>query len=289
MRPALYQTLPGLRELSFRMSQAQSYLGDDPDVRVIGAFVAWNAGDTKAHQYVAAVLSADALKSHSAVEESNGTFVLRPLAIEYLKDYLLNPIPDELTRSMLPNAISTANGVRLAIGPPAVRVREQYPTVQELYAVLEGAAGPGAPQKTSLGEIGGPMAHIIKFDQIVRALYRQEIPAYVKMVDASRKCDTFPSDSKAAFCTIRQAAARDIAAAWRTFDSALTPHNALFCAAFCGLTQLRTTGKPARTCFRVPARLLLIDFAPASSWNDDAHNGPYKCPSYRKTSDDCTV
>jgi len=226
MRPALYQTLAGLRELSFRMSQAQSYLGDDPDVRVVGALVAWNSGGSRAHQYVAAVLCADALSHHPRAEEINGAFVLRPLAIEYLKDYLLNPIPNELIKFLLPVATANDAAVRIAFGPPPIRVRAQYPTIEQLYETLKTAESPGKGATLNdirVGEVGGPISHIIKFDQIARTLYKREIPTYINMVAASQKVDNanYPADQKGQLSTARQNSARDIASAWRSFDLAL--------------------------------------------------------------------
>jgi hypothetical protein len=229
MRPALYQTLSGLRELSFRMSQAQSYLGDDPDVRVVGAFVAWNSGGTKAHQYVSAVLCADALSNHSKNQEASGEFVLRPLAIEYLKDYLLNPLPDELIKVLLPTATNEANKeVTIAVGQSKpTKVRVQYPTTTQLYETLaraeqEGASPSGGPTgDIRMAEVGGPMSHIVKFDQILRALYRKEIPAYLKMIEADRKFNDPAFTDKNAFAAARQSAARDITSAWQSFDRAL--------------------------------------------------------------------
>jgi hypothetical protein len=226
MRPALYQTLSGLRELSFRMSQAQSYLGDDPDVRVVGAFVAWNSGGTRAHQYVAAVLCGDALSRHSKDEELRGEFVLRPLAIEYLRDYLLNPIPDDLTQALLPRATNNAAGsVTFAVGQSAPsRVRLQYPRIAELYSILENAdnsSKKGVIGDSRMADVGGPMSHIIKFDQAMRSLYRKEIPAYLKMVEADRQFSNPSFADKNEIAATRQSAAREIASAWQSFDQAL--------------------------------------------------------------------
>lgn len=229
MRPALYQTLSGLRELSFRMSQAQLYLGDDPDIRVVGAFVAWNSGGTKAHQYISAVLCADALSNHPKSQEVNGEFVLRPLAIEYLKDYLLNPLPDELTKVLLPSATAEQSKlVTLTVGPSKPnRVRVQYPTTTQLYETLAGAEKDGALPESGptadirMAKVGGPMSHIVKFDQILRALYRQEIPAYLRMIEADRKFNDSAFTDKNPLSAARQSAAREIASAWQSFDRTL--------------------------------------------------------------------
>ncbi len=227
MRPALYQTLAGLRELSFRMSQAQTYLAEDPDIRVVGALLAWNSGGTRAHQYIAAVLCNDALTRHTHDDELKGDFVLRPLAIEYLKNYLLNPIPNDLTKLLLPPPTTDESGsVKIAIGShPSAQTVVKYPSTEELHATLQkaeelpkGAAANG----DRLTEASGPMSHLIKFDQIVRTLYRQEIPAYIKMLEADRKFNNpaFASE-KAQQATLRQNAARTIASAWQMLDQIL--------------------------------------------------------------------
>jgi hypothetical protein len=49
-----------LDNLNFRFKQARALLHDDPDIDVIGAFVTWQAGNTRLHEHAAALLCAHA-------------------------------------------------------------------------------------------------------------------------------------------------------------------------------------------------------------------------------------
>jgi hypothetical protein len=218
LRPVFYQTTEGLNNLNFRFKQARALLRDDPDIDVIGAFVTWQAGDTRLHEHAAALLCAHAL------QQQKRNFVLKPMAVQFLRNYLLNPLSDEeVTRLVKPANTETAQNNRstrvlvasLVFFDKTVSAAPiQNLKREDLEKLLVDNNGGDEDSE-------GPLRHILQFDEAARILYRAEIPAYMGLENATAQlgAQNVAAETKASLQADQKKYARIISAAWKQFDA----------------------------------------------------------------------
>ncbi len=185
-RVGLLSSVGGLNTVVFRVNQIES-LGDanDPDLKVIKAFVLWQSGMTKSAEVEAATLCASALE-----QARNGTvFPLRPLALNYVLNYGARPDPAaEVPRA---DAAELAEFDRQAVDTNVIT----------------------------------PLTYMFRYDGLVRRLDATVSTEYARLIDshgefmaASRLAD---AGWKASALKDRTAHADQVVAAWDTFINRL--------------------------------------------------------------------
>lgn len=209
-RPALYQTAAGIHQTLARIEQAELQLGEqkDRDIETIKALIVFRTNPSRASEHDAAMLCAAALEREvpEAVEArmfgrdkpahmpSDGGFALQPLAVNYVENYLAHPLA----------AVEADAGA--GEGAP-----KEY-TAEQLAALASRAKSAPAPERALT-----PLAHVLTFDELVRALDAKSLPAYRRMIAAHAAKNVEAT----------RAAAREVVAAWEEFDDALASHHSL--------------------------------------------------------------
>ena len=187
-RPTTLQTLAGVNGVVLHVNQVEAMLGEntDPDVQVVKAIVRWRMGPTKGDEYSAAVLCADALRARSGKD-----FALRSFALEYLEDYLENPISERLLSDV----------------PKHETFQQLKSTFDEEQKLLD----PRDARPT-------PLAYVFKYNKLVRNLTKVSAQAYIQMLDAHAdyKLAT-DAAAKTAAKDKRQVAAKNVGIAWKDF------------------------------------------------------------------------
>ncbi|HEY6341202.1 MAG TPA: hypothetical protein VIY49_06890 [Bryobacteraceae bacterium] len=214
-RPALYQTPSGFRSVDFRLKQASELLKGDPDLRVLGAFMAWQGGRDRRAEYLAAELSAGAIEIYDRDRSNHkSAYVLRSFAVHYLKSYLLNPLPVESIKTFLPQQASNGN--------PNERLfkilDEASKSDQDLIAANKRS---GKEQNTDL--VPDALVHIVSYGELTRRLYQNTMPDYAAMITYEARLQTDSDQTKTPGLKAQrdQAAAR-ITSAWEQFSAELT-------------------------------------------------------------------
>jgi hypothetical protein len=187
-RPSLLATRKAISEFAARVHAVERSLAPrpDPDVLVMLAVVAWNAGPTRADEYRAAALAARALRL------TPDGFALMPLARAYIETFLAAPYyPDEIE-----------------IGRDAA-------SPAELKEALD-AARPDP--------VESPLGPLVELARAMRTLQRSTVDAYVAMALLNARIVAAAKDHERPAQTLfeqRLARAQTIVHAWVDFDQAL--------------------------------------------------------------------
>jgi hypothetical protein len=203
-RPALVKTAEGLKDLMSRVGQIEALVPtNEPDLEVIKAYVLWRAGGTRRSEYEAAAMCARALERSEQDPGTDGalsrTFLLRPLAIHYLRTFLYQPwFPSH------PESPELA-GYHLA---RLTDVARRFAKQSDFFA---------------------PLQQMIEFDRLVKELDTASTPAYLAMVESQAELGAGAArlDKQASPRTLveakktRREHARAVIAAWRAFDQKL--------------------------------------------------------------------
>lgn len=198
-RPATYQTKEGILSFQRQLAQAHYLTPNDPDLAVVTAFVAWQTGVDRFDEYAAAVTCADALLRNPQKSSKGDEFVLRPLAVHYVKMYLANPLPDSVVNASLN---TQAKGTDLP--------------VRTLAEMQDSVA------RNQIGDNPlNPMLPMMQYDNAAQALYRVVTPAYVKLIsNEAQKARIGASDPNQTrnLTSEESSLAQTIGEAWRKFD-----------------------------------------------------------------------
>jgi hypothetical protein len=188
-RPTLLSSASGISSVMDRAKAIRALLGDreDSDLLVIEAVVTWQVGQDRNDEHEAASLCAQALRAEP------GGFALAPLARSYVETFLSAPYFDP----------------KRGIGP-------ESEAGEDLAAALAGSAHAG-------NNPGFPMAASIALDGLMRQLDRASSTAYVGMLEAHADALRSAANSADAQKAVlrRTALAKQVVAAWDSFDSAL--------------------------------------------------------------------
>ena len=198
-RPALYQTRSGVFDFKTKLAQARYLLPTDPDLDVITAFVAWQTGTERIDEYAAASVCTNALLRNPIKPGKEDDFFLRSLASQYIRNYLLNPLPDSVIKARLP---------------------EKVDLVQQSTEEMERAVRENSVDMSPLNAL----SELLQFDSAANTLYRNMIPAYVTMIYSDATLSAIGAGdqpAKANLITQRRNSAQKIEAAWKAFDAQL--------------------------------------------------------------------
>jgi hypothetical protein len=171
-----------------KVAEVERLFGDeqDPDVLVIKALMLWQVGTQRRDEHEAASLCA------RAVRVGRGRFVLQPMAVNLLRSFLEAPY----------------------IAPDAPFGRDA-----EAISDLEAALGvAGEPQ------LGFPLQRALTLDDRIRAVDRAVTRAYTQMIEAHADVVRLRRHKNADEQKARERrtqAAREVIAAWKTFDAAV--------------------------------------------------------------------
>ena len=193
-RPALYQTTGGIRQTIARIDQAERQFDPhhDRDIDTVKALILFRTNPSRQNEHNAAMLSAAALERG----DDDGGFALRPLALNFVQNYLSHPLPSAETESD---------------GP------KEYPTA-DLTALVSKSPKAGALT---------PLSPVLAYDGYVRELMNASLPAYRTMLEAQAEVAAAPPARRAESIAKRKAAARAVIKAWEDFDDALASHHSL--------------------------------------------------------------
>jgi len=198
-RPFVYHTQTGIRTLLTELNQASFLLPNDPDVKVVDAFVTWQLGPSRVDEYAAAAICAKTLIDNAT--EKPGQFFLRPLAVQYVRNYMLNPLPNQEIDIARAELTKTFPGLQV----PEVSDK-QFSEVM-------------AQNKDTQADPLNPIFDIVNFDRITVALYNKTIPAYIGLVYVdSQITATQDASTKASLGSQRDTFAKAIGDAWQSYD-----------------------------------------------------------------------
>jgi hypothetical protein len=191
-RPALYQTAAGLHQTLWRIEQAESQLEwrHDPDLETLQALILFRTNPSRQSEHDAAMLCATALERSG--DDDDG-FALRPLAVNFVKNYLAHPLAGA---EAAPKEYTPATLASLAVKAP-----------------------PASPLS--------PLSAVLTYDGLVRDLMSASEPAYRKLLDAQAELAKAPAAQRAALIEKRKGAARAVITAWENFDDALASHHSI--------------------------------------------------------------
>lgn len=196
----------------------------DPDVLALHAYLCWKLGNSKTHEYTAALLSANALKIASKTEEH---FPLRALAVNYLNNFYYN-FYDQQVEEVVNNKDSEWN---------KDKYKNYFKTLIK-YSINE-LKGQELRNKYNLDySPKGEFANFYDVNQTIFELYKQVSKSYIDMMyyhslrifAQNNSADLTPIERKE-FTRNRNANANII---WQTFESfeAKTQSNILVGASF---------------------------------------------------------
>jgi len=190
-RPALLQSIAGVRQLAAELTEVESALGrPDPDILTLECFVTWQIGTTRRDEYEAAQLCASALE---LPRDAPGGFMLETLARNYVRAFLYDPYPVDANVSA--DAVDKLR--RLLASPTAAPVE--------------------SPQ----------FQHVVEYDALVAKLDRASMAAYLDMLDAhvdyvlARGTGKTEPPNAAGKRALRNQHARHVVDAWSEFDTEL--------------------------------------------------------------------
>ena len=190
LRGALQQ----LEEADAALRSGRAGGAPDPDVEVIEAFILWQVGTSRASEYLAANLCADALLQPRQAQRETGPFLLAPLARNYLKVFVDAPyVPNPMPAGSI--AAHTVDEMQKALG--------------------EGGRDEAFP----------PLQHAIEYDRLVMALDRESTREYLAMLESHAQVLAAMKRGGPDVAAKRQerlAHARKVLAAWQAFDDGLT-------------------------------------------------------------------
>jgi hypothetical protein len=219
-RPSMYQTVSGVRQIVFRIEQAESQLGPSPDadIQTLKALIVFRTNPTRETQHDAAMLCGSALNAkpranlasviaRAGVAKSDAApgFALKALALAYVKNYLAQPLPSEAIErrrdSDAPAELSTS-------------------TLHDIVRRYE------SPEMSTSHTLT-PLSHVLTYDELVRELSRTAFAQYVQMVKAEARLSTAAAEDRAALLADRTAAAEGVIASWKHFDELLAEHRSI--------------------------------------------------------------
>jgi hypothetical protein len=197
-RPALYLTAAGIHQTLARIEQAELQLGEqrDRDIETLKALIVFRTNPSRGSAHDAAMLSAAALERE---------------------------VPEHVEASMFGKAkpLHMPSDGGFALQPLAVAYVENYLS-HPLAEVERDEDAPKEYDRTRLAALVSksksdgltPLSHVLTFDALVRELNSKSLPAYRRMVEAKD-------------VATRQAAAREVIAAWEAFDDALASRHSI--------------------------------------------------------------
>jgi hypothetical protein len=193
-RPAMYQTAGGIHQTLARIDQAERAFDEehDRDVDTLKALILFRTNPSRQNEHDAAMLCASALQRGGERDE----FGLRPLAVNFVQNYLSHPLPEPETETD---------------GP------KEYEPGKLTSLVSK------APKVTALT----PLSPVLTFDGYARALMATATPAYKQLLDVQAEIAAAPPAQRAALIAKRKTAARAVIQAWEDFDDALAGHHTL--------------------------------------------------------------
>lgn len=255
-RPEFRSSVVGLRSVEERLLAIEELNRQsghtDLDTNVVRAFLIWQVGSTRTHEYQAAVLCADSLKRYIEAQGKDKEepdlrvhLTLSQLAGNYLENYLFMQPPDDVVKSELNSAVKDL--------PPAFAGSSikpgELPTNSELEVLLSLAKKSKIQDKLGLmplaehknvGEkdkvttIYSAMSHLSEYNYLTRRVVSDVAYQYPKMVEANLKYTRikpeWANDKKKHRVTFeeqsewlkkRSDAAGVIVKAWKDFDRAL--------------------------------------------------------------------
>jgi len=188
-RPTLLQTEQGIGEHLVRIQQCEQLLGNsvDPDICVAKAIISWLLGSIRQLEFEAANFCAQALA------DPNRQFALRPIAVNYLENYVHNPIPQDAI------------------------VKDAGSTSMSSFADLQKCLTDAKQSKSSKSS-GSQLAYLADYDALVRDLDEKSTKAYIAMVDAHAAYMASKDPQKKAD---RKTRAKEVTDAWEAFGKGL--------------------------------------------------------------------
>ncbi len=199
-RPARLHTAEGLRGLERQLDAARDLIPHDPDLLVIEGYVIWRVGASRVDELDAADLCAQALalrpRGDWTMRFLPGRFLLRPLAENYVRQFLHDPfVADSIEET------AQLDRIKAARIPPASHLRE----LEQIFA----------------------------YNALVARLDEDLTPAYLEMLEAhvhyaaAATAKPYVVSTATATRKARSDAAQKVVAAWLAFDHALAESDAL--------------------------------------------------------------
>lgn len=229
-RPNLRSTLSGLSDVSFRLDQVDSLMRQsghsDPDLDVLKAFLIWESGPVRLQEYTAAVYARQAIDQMVLNASDTNTdlkqHTLSLLALNYLDNYMSNPLPDRVLQEAIIAKNKAASGDSKEIETEVVSL-DQFKTSR--------TAGANKFMTSDMNEKFVGLSHILHFDRLSRDLFSSSMAEYTKMVAANAQllalADTAEQDEVQRLTNIRATSAKAVVNAWVEFDSELSRQNLL--------------------------------------------------------------
>jgi hypothetical protein len=128
--------------------------------------------------------------------DDDAGFALRPLALNFVQNYLSHPLPDPETETDGPKEYASSD--LTALVSKSVK------------------AGPLTP-----------LSPVLTYDGYVRDLMHAALPAYRQMLEAEAEVAAAPPARRPELIEKRRIAARAVIKAWEDFDDALASHHSL--------------------------------------------------------------
>jgi hypothetical protein len=198
-RPFVYHTQSGVRTLLTELNQASFLLPKDPDIKVVDAFVTWQLGPSRIDEYAAAAICAKALLDNPG--DKPGQFFLRPLSVQYVRNYMLNPLP----------------GQEIAIAKEDIK--RTFPGLDVPDISDKQFSDALALSKDAPSDPLNPLFDVVNFDRLTAVLYNKAIPAYVGLIYVdSQIATTQEPTAKTALGVQRDGLAKSIGDAWQVYD-----------------------------------------------------------------------
>jgi hypothetical protein len=193
-RPALYQTAGGIRQTLSRIDQAERVFDPhhDRDIDTVKALILFRTNPSRQNEHDATMFCAAAL--HRGDDDAG--FALRPLALNFVQNYLSHPLPDPEPETDGPKEYASA----------------------DLTALVS---------KSVKANALTPLSPVLTYDGYVRELMHASLPAYRQMLEAEAEVAAAPPARRAELIEKRRTAARAVIKAWEDFDDALASHHTL--------------------------------------------------------------
>ncbi len=148
-----------IRKLKNALDELNSIPYKDPDVLTMNAFINWRQGDSKLNEYYAAMLCANALKL-------NDKFALKPLAINYLRNFSYNfyDLSLENDNDLLESFEKLNKSQDL-----------DFYSIKELYTLNERFID-------YIPEVNNKFTRVTEVNNTIISLYKNVVPAYLEML-----------------------------------------------------------------------------------------------------------
>lgn len=175
----------------------------EPDLEITFAMIVWQVRQNDSAHLQAANICAHVIERQLALAPENQARLL-PLAVHYLKSYLINPIRDA--------DVSMVKLEETELKPDVYSVNYPIKNVSELKAILAKASGTVFPKAKSAE--AETLLRQIQFGGKVAEVYSASLPGYIQMLNLSFAAKTASPEAKKEIAAQRNQISEKIIKSW---------------------------------------------------------------------------